>query len=59
MKEATYPVTQIMRPPSSLSHRIKGEEMGVEGGRADRRRRAEEEEDEEGGQLHPTFTMGK
>lgn len=33
--------------------------MGVEGGRADRRRRAEEEEDEEGGQLHPTFTMGK
>lgn len=33
--------------------------MGVEGGRADRRRREEEEEDEEGGQLHPTFTMGK
>lgn len=33
--------------------------MGVEGGRAGRRRRAEEEEDEEGGQLHPTFTMGK
>lgn len=60
MKEATYTVTQITRPPSSLSHRIKrGGEMGVEGGRAARRRRAEEEEDEEGGQLHPTFTMGK
>lgn len=35
MKEATYTVTQITRPSSSRSHRIKrGGEMGVEGGRA-------------------------